>query len=391
MTLPQSVTTIGEGAFAYCSGLETIQVTINNTSYYAENNCLVEIASGKIILGCKNSVIPVDNVQSIGGQAFAGCTGLTTLAIPKNISSIGEMAFADCTGLTEMIIPSSVTTLGENVFVGCTNLKIYCAATTQPIGWANNWNASNCEVAWGYREASQGLAYSLALDGNSYIVSGKGSCEDTEIVIPATYQALPVTAVGANAFNGNQAITSVFLPASIVEIGANAFYDCKNLTTVEFAKDCALTTIGANAFCYAGLTGITLPETVNSVGDFAFDGLAESAYNVYGVAYYVGSASNPHMVLVKAVNIYITSCTIYENCKFIDTYAFNGCLGLSIINIPESVVYIGNAAFEGCINLTIYCAIKEQPITWAADWNYCMNHSNGTSYCSVMFDYTYVE
>ena len=101
ITIPESVTSIGEGAFANCSGLETITVEEGNTIYHSDGNCLIETASGTLIQGCNNSVIPQDgSVTSIGFSAFRDCSGLTgELVIPEGVTSIGGYAFRGCSGL----------------------------------------------------------------------------------------------------------------------------------------------------------------------------------------------------------------------------------------------------------------------------------------------------
>ncbi len=89
-TIPDSVTSIGDWAFAQCTGLTS--VTIGNS------------------------------VTSIGSSAFWCCTGLTSITIPDSVTSIGDYAFGYCTGLTRVTIPDSVTSIGDNAFISCTSL-----------------------------------------------------------------------------------------------------------------------------------------------------------------------------------------------------------------------------------------------------------------------------
>lgn len=103
VTIPNSVTSIGSGAFSICSGLESITVASGNTKYHSENNCLIETAAETLIVGCKNSIIPSDgSVTSIGEGAFSGCTGLTNVNIPDSVTSIGSGAFEYCVMLNEI-------------------------------------------------------------------------------------------------------------------------------------------------------------------------------------------------------------------------------------------------------------------------------------------------
>lgn len=120
--IPNSVTFIGNNAFAY-SKLSHIAVASGNQYYDSRNNCnaIIETPSNTLIAGCKNTLIP-NSVTSIGDFAFAGCSGLTSVIIPNSVTSIGSGAFASCSGLTSVIIPNSVTSIGSYAFNGCSGL-----------------------------------------------------------------------------------------------------------------------------------------------------------------------------------------------------------------------------------------------------------------------------
>ena len=151
LTIPDSVTNIGEDAFRACSGLMSINVGNGNINYKSENNCLLKKDGKRLILGCNASIIP-DSVTSIDKYAFFGCSGLTNITIPDSVTSIGEGAFHACSGLTSITIPDSVTNMGNYVFSYCSELtKINCEAEGQPRYWALNWNEScTATVVWGY-------------------------------------------------------------------------------------------------------------------------------------------------------------------------------------------------------------------------------------------------
>ena len=123
LILPNSVTSIGYGAFSGCSGLEKITVGRGNKRYDSWGNCnsIIETETNTLIAGCKNSVIP-NSVTSIGDGAFWGCTGLTELILPNGVTSIGKDAFSGCSGMTELTLPNSVTSIGDFAFRGCTGL-----------------------------------------------------------------------------------------------------------------------------------------------------------------------------------------------------------------------------------------------------------------------------
>ena len=124
ITIPNSVTRISSNVFTYCSGLKQIAVAVGNNQYDSRNNCnaIIETESNTLITGCKNTVIP-NSVTSIGNSAFAGCSSLASVAIPNSVTSIGGNAFKDCSGLASLIIPNSVTSISYYAFANCNGLQ----------------------------------------------------------------------------------------------------------------------------------------------------------------------------------------------------------------------------------------------------------------------------
>ena len=140
VTIPNSVTTIGDDAFWHCTGLTSITVEKGNAVYDSRENCnaIIETQTNTLIRGCKNTIIP------------------------GSVTTIGSGAFWACTGLTSVTIPNSVTTIGDIAFWGCTNLKeIYSLSETPPVIYSSTFSdySATLYVPIGAKETYQTTDY----------------------------------------------------------------------------------------------------------------------------------------------------------------------------------------------------------------------------------------
>lgn len=331
----------------------------------------------------KDLIIPSTHeglpVNAIGENAFNGNTDITYVLIDRAVTSIGQGAFNLCSSLINVYYNGTKEeweTLCSSIGVSNDYLidaKVYYFSQTQPeegFFWHFDTDGKT-PVSWGVEsDYSVGLKYSLNTDEKGYTVVGIGYCEDTDLVIPATYRELPVTAIGSNAFESVRSFKSVSIPASVTTIGEKAFAHC-GVTSVTFATNSQLTTVDMYAFfSSSSLQSIALPDGVTTIGEAAFNGcnnitsisipdsittienraldFNSSAFTVYNNAKYLGNSTNPYLVLVKATDTSITTCNIHTDAKLIYAFAFTDCTLLTSVTIPDSVTIIGNSVFYKC-------------------------------------------
>jgi hypothetical protein len=122
ITIPDSITSIGDCAFSSCTSLTG--VTIGNGVTSIEDGYIDAYGVYGVFSGCTSltRVTIPDGVTSIGKYAFSDCTSLANITIPDSVTSIGDRAFSGCTSLANITIPDSVTSIGEYAFSGCTSL-----------------------------------------------------------------------------------------------------------------------------------------------------------------------------------------------------------------------------------------------------------------------------
>ena len=205
---------------------------------------------------------------------------------------------------------------------------------------------------------SVGLKYTLNSDGESYSVTGRGTCTDTDVVIPSEYIGLPVTSIGDKAFEYCSSLVSVTIPDSVICIGDYAFSDCSSLTSVTIPD--SVTSIGEYAFAYcSSLTNIIVDE--NNANYKSIDGNLYTKDGKILLQYAIGKTDTSFTIPDSVTSIgerafynckSLISVTIGNSVTSIGDWAFSGCSSLTFVVIGDSVTSIGGYAFYGCIILT---------------------------------------
>ena len=225
VTIPESVTSIGDSAFAACRNL--------------------------------NSLTIKDAATSIGNRAFTECPLTTTLSLGKKITTIGDEAFYDCRGLTSVTIPQSVTSIGKKAFYQCIHLK------TLSFGENIKTNIETIgDEAFYYciELESVTIPQSVTSIGNDAF----GQCHDLQSLTIKD----AATSIGHRAFLGCTSLATISLGENIKTIGYSAFASCTsiNLTNVTIPEN--VTTIRPGTFDYCThLEYITLPAGLTSFQD----------------------------------------------------------------------------------------------------------------------------
>ena len=343
--------TIGKGvnSFPYidtfygCESLESITVSADNTTYNSQGNCnaIIETATKKMILGCKN-----------------------TACIGNSVTSIGEYAFGGQTKLYNYTLTSYVTYVAPNAFDGCSGLGSISVMDDNPVYDSRN----NCNAI-------------IETATNTLVVG----CNKT--IFPES-----VTTIGEYAFSGILTCSTFVIPEGITSIGKYAFWNCPNLKTVVIPS--TITRMGEwafgslsnlnSVFCFC--TSVPEPIENSSYWDYNKDGFlyvlpsmleafstkqswggkfgnistvtADKRVLIDDINYQLDFASETATVVAKEpkytgeVNLPETiGGGIGFSVKSINAMAFRNCTGLTSIEIPFTVTTVGYNAFSGCTSL----------------------------------------
>lgn len=348
VTIPASVTTI-RANFYWCSSLVNIDVDNDNQHFSAGSGALFNKNKTTLLMclyGCAvDEYIVPNTVVTIGEGAFYGCDLMTSVTIPNSVTTIGPKAFYGCSSLASVIIPNSVTTIGELAFFNCSLTSVEIPNSVITIGgsafrWCNLLTSvviPNSVTTIGgavFYECSS-LTSVVIPNSVTTIVGGMfyGCRSLTSVSIPnsvttigsmAFYEcnSLPsidipnsVTTIDDYAFVGCNSLISVSIPASVSTIGTGAFVNCRSLTSIKVDNDNqhflsvddvlfnknktillayptgridteyiipnTVSTIGDGVFvCCLSLTSVTIPNSVTAIGESAF-GNCDSLTSVY--------------------------------------------------------------------------------------------------------------
>jgi hypothetical protein len=411
-TVPSSVTTIGEAAFASCPGLTGLSLpdSVASIGYGAFGDCT---GLTNITLGA--------HLANLGSYAFANCTGLTRLAIQNGVTNIGIGAFSDCGGLTNVTLGTRVTTIEDTAFAGCAELTglVIPDSVTNLGSEAFDDCSSLTNIALGAHVDSIGeaafagcssLAAITVAAQNLYFSSAAGVLFDKhqDLLIEAPAGGIvggytvpgSVTRIADEAFAGCTNLTSLTIQDSVTNLAAYALNDCPNLIQIYCegnAPHVDSTGPGLSPFPLLPPTIVVQPPTFLPPYDFhaynfnsnqavyyrpgttgwgtTFEGMpaymlappwictpTNGTLTIVGTTGLVGTLTIPDAISGMPVTRIssaafvsddsLTNVIIGTNITDLGPYTFGGCTNLTGITIPLRVTNIEAYAFAGCINLS---------------------------------------
>lgn len=359
-----------------------------------------------------SSITIPESVESIGHGAFYDCWALTSVTLPNSITTIEESTFWRCKSLTSIVIPNSVTTIGESAFYQCDSLSVvtigsgvthieaeafmYCTALskTNYTGDIEGW----CKIQ--FEDFNANPIYESQ---NLYIQDQ----EVTDIVIPNTVDSIHkyafircralvsveieegVTSIGESAFDGctslvritipegvtkiekytftGTSLSTITIPNSVTSIEYQAFYMCHSLKSIDIPSN--VTAIGHMAFSMCdSLSSVIISNSLTDIGRLVFYGCTSLTSIIVdeGNAIY-DSRENCNAIIETATNTLIIGCrntTIPSSITTIGNHAFNYLLDWEInsITIPKNVISIGDYAFGTTFLDTMYIEGTIPPI-----------------------------
>ena len=393
VSLPQSIISIGSSAFCCCSSL--VSVSIPNS---------VNAIKRSTFSGCKNlqNIVLSDQVKEIGHYAFNGCASLEKFIIPLNTITIGEYAFAQCKILSEMYIPDCVKHICDFAFSDCTCLKkVQLPSYLHFLGIGvfdkcsslqyNDYNGalylgnnSNPFIVL-HHISSQNITACKIHNQTKFISDNAfNNCKELKTI----QIGQSVKEIGMNAFLHCELIENVVLPDQLEHIGKGAFAFCCNLISVNFGSK--LKTIGESAFeeCCC-LSNVALPYSFCYMKRQAFSGCINISSISFGKTRYIGSnafrgckglttLTIPQSVVsigndAFGYNDYLKKVVLFSTLSSVSRRAFAECKSLRTIEFHGT---------KEQLKTIIQGAYIDEYLPYGIDYDIC--HDGDDEYC---YDY----
>lgn len=330
VSMPESITSIGQYAFSGCQNLETVALP--------------------------------ESLTALGSNAFYSCKLLKTIKIPSGVTAIPSSCFYECSSLESVAIPEGVTTIGSEAFQSCNLNALTLPESLEKIGiyaFSGNQSLKSVNIP----------AKVKTIESNAF-----HNCGLTDLVIQEGVQT-----IDSYAFESNS-LQNLTLPSTIKSIGNGAFRYNNNLQSI-ICNAVMPPALGDNAFNIEITSSIKVPMASIAAyrkaygwkdfsnyysGEVVADGITyridENGAMVAAVEPSLTEANIPSSVefegnryLVIKINGYafadntnLTAVTLSDGLVEIGNYAFSGCKNLASVTLPESLTTLGYSAFGSC-------------------------------------------
>lgn len=403
VSIPDTVTTIGEFAFAEMVNLEQAQMpdSVTEMGDYAFQNCLslrtINISSnlksiGKYTFsncsGMTEIIIP-GTIEKIMDRSFANCINLKNLVIREGVKEIYSGAFFGCSSIVDITIPDSVEILGTNAFSNCSSLHIVdIGSGLKKMGNLDAYSNQTDDEVSVFTNCDELEAINVSVKNKNFkSIDGVLFVADGTILVKyppekyIEYYEIPddVEIISSHAFQKSKYLERVDFPDGVTKIGDYAFEGCL-ISIGDLPED--LESIGTYAFANCqGIKDITIPDSVTYIGHKPFEGGEfvridvdsdnEKYFSQEGVLFDI----EKQMLLAYPCRKETRDYVIPDGTKIIDNVFFN-CDNLSRVSIPASVEeivysYVESPCFEDCDNLkTILVKKGSYAETWAIESGY---------------------
>ena len=411
IVIPDSVETIGSSVFSGCTKLANVTLPKNlevlGDSLFNKCTSLVSIAlpQGLKDMGCKTfsgctklaSITIPEGVTMLGDgttcnygtavELFNGCTALTKVTLHNKLTKIASKIFYGCTKLTTVENTSGLTFIGNSAFYNTPLLASLDLSNVQDIGnnafekcGLTSVNLPNLTklASSGSMFASSTKLKSVVLGDNLTTLEAsmfKGCTALTSVKLPAN-----LTALDSTAFQNCSALTAIEIPAGVTSIPATIFSGCTKLATVDMLgaievinskafEKCtslteiylpeSLTEIKANAFLGAGLTSITIPRAVHTIGNAAFGGcVGLTAISVSSSNASYEADANGVLYTTDGVAVCYpagkSGVATFKEGAVLGAELFNGCANITGVELPLGMTEIPASAFKGMTGITTF-------------------------------------
>ena len=378
VSLPSTLTKIGDYAFDNCSALTDIVLPEN-----------VESIGIYAFYGCKalNTITLPGKLKTIGNYTFCNCASLTALELSDGLETIGSYAFSGCASLTALKLPDGLKTIGSYAFDGTRIAKLELPDSVTSVDLSGlseyltyiRWTAG-IPVISNIRFRNFTTLETVLIpegvttlkDGSSNSTYGiygsfSGCTSLTSVTLPSS-----LTKIGDYSFYNCTSLTEIVLPENVESIGYRAFCGCKVLSTITLAAK--LKSIGSYAFSGCErLIALELPDGLETIGFYAFSGTKitklELPDSVTEVS--LGGLSEQLIYIRWTAGIPVLSNT-FRNYTALETVvipegvtaledgftnygtysSFSGCTSLTSVTLPSSLTKIGDYSFCNCTALT---------------------------------------